>query len=361
MSIIEKAVYRLANGKRTITNTVFIKEFEKENQQLKDLIELSSKVFSRKKGFIDRDINYLKQGIDGEQNVYFELKNSFIPMLCFHDIRLEYGEYIAQFDFIVITNKFIYVIETKKLNGDIEITSDGDFIRIIRNSAGKFIKKEGMDSPVSQNQRHVNILREILINEKIIKTLPIKSAVVMANPKTIVNKNKAPKEIQEKIYKYDQITTLLKRELNDEKNEKNMLEKYMYQIADFIVRNNKPITIDYVAKYSLTEDDFIRKQDLNTTQKEEIIVSEKSSENKEIIENNIDDNSSELYELLKKYRLNTSKAEGVKPYFIFNNTELDLLVHEKPKTREELLQIKGFGQKKIDKYGDAILSLINEL
>ena len=83
----------------------------------------------------------------GEQNVYYELKNSFIPMLCFHDIRLEYNDYVAQFDFIVITTKFIYVLETKKLSGDIEVNSDGDFIRIFKNNNGKVIKKEGMYSP----------------------------------------------------------------------------------------------------------------------------------------------------------------------------------------------------------------------
>ena len=33
-------------------------------------------------------------------------------MLCFHDIRLEYNDYVAQFDFIVITTKFIYLLET---------------------------------------------------------------------------------------------------------------------------------------------------------------------------------------------------------------------------------------------------------
>ena len=48
-------------------------------------------------------------------------------MLCFHDIRLEYNDYVAQFDFIVITTKFIYVLETKKLSGDIEVNSDGRF------------------------------------------------------------------------------------------------------------------------------------------------------------------------------------------------------------------------------------------
>jgi len=72
-------------------------------------------------------------------------------MLCLHDIRLEYQDYVAQLDFVIITNKFIYVLETKKLNGDIEITPDGDFIRTIRNNDGRFIKKEGMYSPISQN------------------------------------------------------------------------------------------------------------------------------------------------------------------------------------------------------------------
>ena len=32
----------------------------------------------------------------------------------------------------------------------------------------------------------------------------------------------------------------------------------MYQIADFLVQNNKPITYDYIAKYSLTDEDFHR-------------------------------------------------------------------------------------------------------
>ena len=197
MSLLDKAFYSLLNGKKTITSPIFIKEFTKESQQLKDLMNLANKITSNKKKLIDKDIALLKYGIAGEQNVYYELKNSFIPMLCFHDIRLEYNDYVAQFDFIVITTKFIYVLETKKLSGDIEVNSDGDFIRIFKNNNGKVIKKEGMYSPVSQNERHVNILREILLKEGMIKTLPIKSAVVIANPKTIVKKEKAPKEISE--------------------------------------------------------------------------------------------------------------------------------------------------------------------
>ncbi|MBU3161261.1 NERD domain-containing protein [Clostridium frigoris] len=231
--------------------------------------------------------------------MYYELKNSFIPMLCLHDIRIEYHDYVAQIDFIIITNKFLMVLEAKKLNGDIEITSGGDFIRSLKSNSGKVFKKEGMYSPISQNERHVNILREMLLKEGIIKTLPIKSVVILANPKTIINKNKAPKNIQDNIYKYDQITNLLKKELGNDKNTKNMLEKYMYQISDFLVKNNKPIIMNNKDKYSLTKEDFVGNEQVCNTEK-----------------------------LIKQ-------------------------------VEKVLQQVKGFRIKKLEKYGDGILEIIN--
>lgn len=356
MSLLGKAVYRLINGKKEITEPIFLKEFQRENDQLKDLMELSKRVSSNKKEFIERDITYLKQGLDGEKNVCYELKNSFIPMLCLHDIRLEYNDYAAQFDFILITNKFIMVLETKKLNGDIEINKDGDFIRKFKNRNGRVFKEEGMYSPILQNERHVNILKEILIKKGIIKTMPIKSAVIIANPKTIVNKSKAPKDIQNSIFKYDQISNLLKKELSDKTNEKNLLEKYLYEIGNFLLQNNKPITIDYKAKYSLSQEDFIidnTKTIENSLPQESIIPNEERDDNKKSA---ADDEK--LYELLKKYRLDTSRAEGVKPYFIFNNAELEELIQTKPKTKEELIKVKGFGPVKVKKYGEEILGIL---
>lgn len=39
-----------------------------------------------------------------------------------------------------------------------------------------------------------------------------------------------------------------------------MLEKYMYEISEFLVKNNKPITINNIAKYSLSEKDFVKSE-----------------------------------------------------------------------------------------------------
>jgi hypothetical protein len=346
MDFIETALWNLINGgKRTITEPIFVKDFSDDNQQINDLIELSSRVRTPdKKDMIERDIDLLRIGMKGEADVYFELKNSFIPMLCLHDVRLEYQDYMAQFDFIIITKKSICILETKKLSGDIEITPDGDFVRIIKNRSGKFIKKEGMYSPIAQNERHVRILREILVKERLIKTFPIKSLVVLANPKTVLNKKQCPKVIRDNVYKHDQLASYLKREIEDKSNDRDMVERFLYDIADFLIKNHKPQQYDYIKKYSLNMNDFV--------------VMKSATEAAATDDVGID---SRLYEALRQFRLNVSREENIKAYVIFNNQELEQLVSAKPKTIGELTKVKGFGEWKAQKYGATILSIIAEV
>ena len=157
------AIFKNLLGIREIKSPVFYKEFIDENRQLIDLIELRDKVKSNKREYIERDIAFLKNGVQGEKNVYFELKNSFIPMICLHDVRIQDNDYVSQLDFVVITAQFIMILETKKLNGDIYINESGDFIRYIKNKDGKAIKKEGIYSPITQNDRHIRIVKNMLI------------------------------------------------------------------------------------------------------------------------------------------------------------------------------------------------------
>ncbi|WP_111937633.1 HRDC domain-containing protein [Clostridium paraputrificum] len=97
---------------------------------------------------------------------------------------------------------------------------------------------------------------------------------------------------------------------------------------------------------------------LNLAENEQVAVTEVMEEEK--AEEQVVDNASDLYEEIRRYRYNKSKEEGNKPYFLFNNNTLDFLVKEKPRTREELLKIQGFGQVKVDKYGEDLLGIINK-
>ncbi|HBX22178.1 MAG TPA: aldolase [Desulfotomaculum sp.] len=342
-NLIDKSIDRMLGGERKIKSPIFIKDFTQENQQLKDLIALNEKLTDGpKKEWIERDIIYLKEGLKGEENVYYELKNSFLPILCLHDIRLEYDGYVAQFDFIVISNKFICVLETKKLSGDIIINQDGDFVRKIKNKYGKEVRREGMYSPISQNQRHLDILREILVTEKLVKHWPLKSLVVMANPKTIISKKYCPKTIGNSIYKYDQVVNCLRKFQDDKTNEMNVFEKNMYKIAEFLIDNNEQITINYISKYGLTDSDYIK---------------ENTSFAKTNHATPIRKERNQLYQLLKEFRLNKSREENIKAYFIFNNEQMEDMILKYPTTELELLKVNGFGIKKVEKYGKDILSI----
>lgn len=328
MSIFNK----LFGQKRTIQSPTFIKDFSKDNHHLTTLNELLIKVDNgENKENIERDIKFLKYGLDGENNVYFELKNSFLPILCLHDVRLEYGDYVAQLDFVVISNKFICILETKKLSGNISIDSDGNFVRTMKNRYGKDYK-EGIYSPVTQNTRHVDILKHVLSKELKINNMPILSLVVMANPKTIIKKYKCPAEIEKTLIKYDQIKTTLEKYQNDKANQYDLAEKDMYDIADLLVKLNTPIEMDIVGKYQF---ELINE---NTRRK----------------------NEAQLREELTAFRLKTSRVENVKAYFIFNNNEMEEIIAKYPISEEELSEVKGFGKVKVEKYGKQILSIFNE-
>lgn len=324
-------------GKSKITEPVFVKEFSKENRQLDQLLAIEDKVKNKKdQEKIRRDILFLKAGIQGESNVAFELSNSLLPILCLHDVRLEVQELSIQMDFVIITHKSIIVFETKKLQGDIEITKDGDFIRAFKGRNGRVYKKEGIYSPISQNERQVRILEKILKEEKLIKRMPIKSYVILANPKTILHKKHAPKHIQENIYKYDQITQILKKEL-DVKTKVNVSDKLMNEIANFLVENNKPITYDQ-SKY------------LDEVPVPVTVVKD------EVVEERVEQES--LVEQFREYRMEMAKKEELKPYMVFSNREMEALIEENPTTKEALLQVRGFGKVKVEKYGERLLEIL---
>jgi len=66
----------------------------------------------------------------------------------------------------------------------------------------------------------------------------------------------------------------------------------------------------------------------------------------------------ELFEALKKWRKEKSYKERIKPYIIFSDTSLIAISNTKPKSLDELLEIRGVGIKKIEAYGKELLNII---
>jgi DNA helicase-2/ATP-dependent DNA helicase PcrA len=65
-----------------------------------------------------------------------------------------------------------------------------------------------------------------------------------------------------------------------------------------------------------------------------------------------------LYEVLKRWRLETAKQEERPAYVIFHNTTLAEIVRRAPRSRDELAEVPGVGPAKLERYGDEVLAVL---
>lgn len=68
-------------------------------------------------------------------------------------------------------------------------------------------------------------------------------------------------------------------------------------------------------------------------------------------------------ELFKKFRIlrkDLARRENVKPYIVFSDAILLEIVNKLPESKEDLLNIRGMGEKKVQKYGPFIMTLLRD-
>lgn len=398
--------------------------FLKEESELKVYISKLQELYNKSQGSLkyklEKELKIATMGELGEKNIAYELKNSNIPMYILHDITLEIYDLSAQIDYIVVTRKRTFIIECKNLIGNIEIDSQGNFVRRY-NFKGRYIK-EGIYSPITQNQRHLDVIKRIKKDSKsniIMKMLVdryfdenYESVVVLANPKTYLNYKFAKKEIKDKVIRADQLIDFIKKSnattdiqaSNDENlkrraegflnlhrgDKPSFLNKYRELLEEFNSYKNESIdvnnSIDIINTATSVNNDANESSskesnfNVNSTKSnatnlngdknrvnkdigisifENKDVSMDISKYKDISSKANNVNNEELIKKLKAFRLQISRAENKKPYFIFSDKQMMGLLDRMPKNKVELKEVLGFGDIKIEKYGDALLKIIN--
>lgn len=146
------------------------------------------------------------------------------------------------------------------------------------------------------------------------------------------------KEVKDQIIRCDHLIEYIKKLNKDSKNE-NSSSKQMYDTEELFLSFRSPNTTDYTKKYRADKAE------------ETISIQNNTVEN---IEDSL------IYQALKQFRNNRSKEENVKPYFIYNNSQMEELIKLMPKSFDEIKSISGFGDVKCLKYGDEILKIIEK-
>ncbi len=286
---------------------------------------------------IKNELYITKKGFEGENEIAYQLNKASIGMYVLRDVKVRYNDLTAQIDFVVITPVYTYYIECKNLVGNITVTDKGDFIREYTIS-GKKIKK-GLYSPLRQVEAQREVLRKIWERNSSNFTKAIgadkfdkyrKVLAVAANPETILNTNKAPKDMKYKVLRADGLIRQIEYDLKHrDKNEYLLSQREMEEKAKYYMSISVKDNIDYYTHYK----------------------------NKYCITNNNDD---DLRNRLLELRKNRSTEMNIPAYYVFNNEELDKLIEVKPKTIEELRNSNILNPIKVKTHGGCIIKEINK-
>ncbi len=68
----------------------------------------------------------------------------------------------------------------------------------------------------------------------------------------------------------------------------------------------------------------------------------------------------QLFEKLRWWRMETARSHNLPAYVIFHDNTLREIARAAPATLEELRQVSGVGEKKLESYGEQIIALVQE-
>lgn len=266
-----------------------------------------------------------KLGFYGEYRTFrilkkYEKESKFISNLYIKDEDNK----TTEIDLIMIHPKGIFVFESKNISGYIYENPEKKYW-------AQYIGKNNkidLFNPIWQNKKHIQYIYKVLGEDFRGKTT---SYIVFSER----CKLKATSRYGEFI--------VLKREYL-----KNNIDNFIKsQPVIFASNEIDEIYNKLLNNCHITSEDEVK----------HVVDIKKNIEN--IKDNYVYLNDEQLLSKLREYRKNKSKELNYKPYFIFNDETLYLLLEKRPKTLEELKNIKGFSDFKIEKYGRDILEIIS--
>ena len=68
-----------------------------------------------------------------------------------------------------------------------------------------------------------------------------------------------------------------------------------------------------------------------------------------------------IYQTLRQWREDEANQRNIPNFMVCHNTELMTIAKLKPQTLDDFFKIKGFGRRKIAKFGEDIIAVINSI
>lgn len=239
---------------------MILKPADSKATALETLERLLAGAAGERRARIEQELRQVRAGIKAEEEsaylIDFALKNSRNTMVI-HDLRLNIGGRVAQIDHLLLHRSLTaFVLETKAFHAGLKISEEGEFLRW--NAFRKTF--EGMPSPIAQNERHVQVLRDAFGRIDMptrlgLRLTPTFEPYVLIAPNARIDR---PKKLDtSRVIKADQLMETIDRKFEKESLFETVgsLARFVspetvQQIAEHLIALHRPIRISHEAMFA---------------------------------------------------------------------------------------------------------------
>jgi len=240
---------------------MILKPFRPKDAVVAELEALLATAPALIKPKIEQEVRLVRAGNKGERESAYliDFENAAHKnRVVLHDLRFEVNGRVAQIDHLMINRLLdVYVFETKHFNNGLKITEDGEFLRW--NDYKKTF--EGMPSPLAQNERHIQVLKDVFDQIEMptrlgLRLAPSFQTLILVSPNARIDRPK--KFDSSRVVKADLLGKVIKKD-----NEESSILGAFGSVAKIVslettqdmgrqlMLRHSPIAINYAAKFGL--------------------------------------------------------------------------------------------------------------
>lgn len=199
---------------------------------------------------IEEQLSIFKAGLRGEQALEYFYR--YLPkdevMFAFN-IRILHMDYYFQIDTLLLTSKFLLLLEIKNYTGHLYF--DDKFGQLVRTVGDK---KDYFDDPLEQVKRQKYHL-SLILNKKKFLNIPIEHLVVFSNKNSFIECSRTYKEAFHRVIKSHKLQSKYEEFKLKHKNTSFPIEPK--KIIKLLNKLNEPYNPDIYNKFKLIESDLI--------------------------------------------------------------------------------------------------------
>ncbi|WP_158095007.1 nuclease-related domain-containing protein [Gottfriedia luciferensis] len=201
---------------------------------------------------IESDFMKIKSGYVGEKKVDYYL--NFLPKKeysIFHNIRLKSEDHFFQIDTLIITSKYILLLEIKNMLGNLMFDRDfHQFIRVLGQN------EENFPNPILQVNRHQKELISFLSRHKL-DIPPIYSFIIISNTSSVIKTTLRTSKVLENVFHTEHLPLKIQM-LNEIKTNQIVSTNQKRKITKAILKNHTPLISNVLEKYNINKNDIIK-------------------------------------------------------------------------------------------------------